>query len=730
MPSSPRRARRRRRTPRLALAVAATVVLTSAAAAQTPRPVPTPVRPPTIDSTRLLRGDQQGHRLGPVVVTADRAERRIETSTAAVTRLDVEALRRLPTQTVAGALELVAGIAVLHSDALGDAPRLAVRGFYGGGETEYVTVLLDGVPLTGLATGQVNWDLVPLAALEAIEVVRGGASAAYGDAAVGGVVNLITRRGDAAWNTWRLAAGELGTVRGGGAAGGRLAGRTASAFGDVRRTDGYRAHENRTSGTLGGSLALVERERGRLALSTLHHRRELDEPGPLTGAELAASRRLASPFFRFDETRERLHRLTLDGTAAAGRGRRVTGYLTGEHARIDALRTVPLAAEFADAKARELSTDRLFGSVQLEASGVLAGVANRLVLGTDVTVGRLATAYRGVVTGDSATFAQSTGEPGDVEARGRGRRTGAAAFASWEALPTAAVRVTLGGRVDRIADHFEPRAPSEGETYRSTHVAFSPRAGVNVRYLDGARQTGHVYLSAGRSFKAATIDQLFDQRSVPVPFDPFQITTSNPELDPQFGTSVEAGAYHRVGVLDDRAQALLSASVYQMDMRNELDFDLQQFRYVNLGRSRHRGVEAGLTLAGPAAMSAFANVTVQEATSRFGENDGRRLKAVPHDVYALGVAREPAHGLGLAATASTVRGIFLDDANERRLDPYTRLDLRASYPVRDLRLAVNVRNLIGTRYSTTGFPDPGGSDVMFYYPAAGRVVTVELSSIR
>src|SRR5512140_722012 len=146
-----------RRQPRLriALAASAACVFTLSAGASRATAQGT-------DST-TRRDTASAHRLDPVVVTAGRASAPLATSAAAVTRLSAADLRRLPVSTVAGALELVPGMVVLHSDALGEAPRLAIRGFYGGGETEYVTVLVDGVPLTGLATGNVNWDLVPLA---------------------------------------------------------------------------------------------------------------------------------------------------------------------------------------------------------------------------------------------------------------------------------------------------------------------------------------------------------------------------------------------------------------------------------------------------------------------------------------------------------------------------------------------------------------------------------------
>ena len=51
-----------------------------------------------------------------------------------------------------------------------------------------------------------------------------------------------------------------------------------------------------------------------------------------------------------------------------------------------------------------------------------------------------------------------------------------------------------------------------------------------------------------------------------------------------------------------------------------------------------------------------------------------------------------------------------------------------SYALRGVRLVATVRNLFDRAYSTTGFPDPAGSDALLLYPAAGRVVTLGLAS--
>jgi iron complex outermembrane receptor protein len=683
---------------------------------------------PRRSADSLAKADSaRTHRLDPVVVTASRVDAPLTASAAAVTHLSGDVLRRLPVQTVADALQQVPGMLVLQGDGLGLAPRLVVRGFYGGGETDYATVLIDGVPATELATGQVNWDLVPLQAIESIEIVRGGASPLYGDAAVGGVVNLITRR-DIPVARWKLGGGEFGQAQGSGVLGGKLGTHRASLFGDARRSTGFRAHEKREVGSMGGSFAVAEGPTHLLTLSTLNHWRAFDEPGPLADTSVARSTRAASPFFRFDNSDERVHRLSLDGASFVSTHARVTGYLTGEAARIDAVRTLPLSPAFADTKDRRLNTDRVVGSLQTEFSGQLGGAQHRLVIGTDAGIGRLTSEYFNIVTGGPSAYASSTGSNGKLDSKGKGRRSMAALFTHWEGTFADILRLSLGGRMDWITDRYEPLSPSTGATTNVFRSAFSPRAGINLRYLQSERQSGSVYVTAGQSFKAPTMDQLFDQRRTPVPFPPYAISTSNSALEAQYGKSAEVGAYHQVSFIPEKLDARLSVSAYQTDMRNELDFDLQKFRYVNLGRSRHRGIETGLTLDGPSSLSAFANVTLQRITSLTPADSGHLLKAIPQRVLFGGISRSMMHGLSTSLSVTNVGDTYLDDANTLTLAGHTQVDARASYPVGHARLSIDVRNLFGTQFNSTGFPDPAGSPLIYYYPAAGRVLSVGLES--
>ncbi|MGH7574183.1 MAG: TonB-dependent receptor, partial [Longimicrobiales bacterium] len=153
------------------------------------------------DSARL-------YPLEELVVTAERRAAALELSTSAVTVLDGDELRALPVRTLAEALRQAPGIAFVDFDGTGLDPQVMTRGFYGGGEAEHVMLLVDGRPLNALESGRAPWDLIPLSSVESFEVVRGSGSAAWGDAAMGGVINVITRRDGESSGRVSLAGGQ------------------------------------------------------------------------------------------------------------------------------------------------------------------------------------------------------------------------------------------------------------------------------------------------------------------------------------------------------------------------------------------------------------------------------------------------------------------------------------------------------------------------------------------
>ena len=659
-------------------------------------------------------------RLNPVVITAERGGASISSSTAAVTRLSADDIARTPHATLADLLRLAPGFSRIAFDGLGGDPQIMVRGFYGGGEAEYVVVLVDGRVVNHVHTGTVAWDVLPpISSIRSIEIVRGGSSAAWGDAAVGGVLNVITRGGTSgAIPTWNASGGSFGSTSVGADARFALGARDITLAGGYDRASGFRAHSERAATRVNASATLWQGDMANVSLVAGGRWRDYDEPGALLASIRATNRAASDTIFRFDHTKEHTFDIGVNGEREFSGERRLTGSINSEFRSGNAVRTLALAPGFGDTKERDFDNSRLSASAQWH----VIGARGQLVIGAEVTRATLDSKYYLVVTGDRGDYAAATGDRGALDASAEAERVTSALFAQYALAPSDALRITIGMRYDRLGDSFTPIEPSGQSEASTDHSAFSPKIGVNLRLSDAPNRPLNVYASFGRSFKAPTLDQLYDVRNIPVPFPPFAIRTSNPDLEPQFGTNVEAGLYHS-RVFSSSLVVVANLAVYQMQMKDELDFDVNTFQYVNIGRSRHRGVEVGTKLIGPGDAVAFANYTFQSAVSRTGTNSGNQLKAIPRHHMNAGASATHLGRLTTTLLVNYTRAAYLDDENTRTIPEYTTVDMRLGYPARGMHVFVEVRNVFDRKYDASGFLDPSGSGEAYYYPAVGRVIS-------
>src|SRR5256712_4012869 len=136
-------------------------------------------------------------RLEPVVVTVTRIEERAGEPPAGVRARARVDTRQSASQTVDDLLRQVPGFSLFRrSSSLVTHPTtqgLSLRGI-GPSGTSRALVLVDGVPANDPFGGWVYWSRIPMQGIEQIEVVRGGGSSAWGNYALGGVVQVLTRR--------------------------------------------------------------------------------------------------------------------------------------------------------------------------------------------------------------------------------------------------------------------------------------------------------------------------------------------------------------------------------------------------------------------------------------------------------------------------------------------------------------------------------------------------------
>jgi iron complex outermembrane receptor protein len=141
------------------------------------------------------------------LVTATKSQVKEDEAPAIATVIGREEIRRWGYRSLEEALRHVAGVYVIDDHAI---PNLAIRGVSGGlrSESGLVKVMIDGHSVAFRSTSG-NWlgpELIPLSAVQQIEIIRGPASALYGADAFLGVINIVTRRPE------DIQGGELGVV--------------------------------------------------------------------------------------------------------------------------------------------------------------------------------------------------------------------------------------------------------------------------------------------------------------------------------------------------------------------------------------------------------------------------------------------------------------------------------------------------------------------------------------
>jgi vitamin B12 transporter len=162
------------------------------------------------------RPDSAPQALPAVSVTATRSELAARAQPFTVTVFDRAALRDAGITQVADVVRLVPGATVLRGGSYGALTSVFLRG----GESDYVQVLVDGVPQNAPG-GAYDFGQLTLDNVERVEVVRGPASVLYGSDAVSGVIQIFTRTGarrtqltglvgGGTYGTWDYALGAVG----------------------------------------------------------------------------------------------------------------------------------------------------------------------------------------------------------------------------------------------------------------------------------------------------------------------------------------------------------------------------------------------------------------------------------------------------------------------------------------------------------------------------------------
>lgn len=607
--------------------------------------------------------------LQPMVITATRVpvERRV--APASVTVLQGEELRARGITSVADALSLVPGLAPVRSGSFGATTSLFMRG----GESDYVKVLVDGVPVNNPG-GTFDFANLTTDNLERIEVVRGPASVMYGSDAVSGVVQLFTRRGTGAPRGHAdVRGGSFGTIEADAGVAGGSAGVGYSLAAATRETDGIYAfnnhYRNRTaSGRLSfaPSFATVDIT-ARRTDETYHY--------PTNGAGQVVDSNAV----------RREHRTTLGLDVARRLGSRVDLHLLGGASRLDGGST-----DMPDNPDDESGFSR--DDARIERRGA--------DLRLDVRAGEAATVSLGVAA--QREQARSTSE-----SQFQTFPVTAASFAAHRTTDAAYAQVigTLGGPVTYTASGRVDDDRTYG-TFVTGRASLAWQLGANTS----------VRAALGNAFKAPAFEETFSS----------SFTIGNPGLRPERTLGWEASAERRLG-----EHVTLSATYFDQRFRDLIQYvggdASTDFRGTNenLGAATARGAEVEARAHALGAVDLGANVTLlrtrvtDAGNGAFGTfvNGERLLRRPARAATFTGtyhVARASTVGAAVRFVGARDDRDFTNDVRVT-LPAYTLVDFDAAFSLdglgavaRPLTLTARLENAFDRAYQPTfGFAAPG-----------------------
>ncbi|HET6434512.1 MAG TPA: TonB-dependent vitamin B12 receptor [Xanthomonadaceae bacterium] len=583
-------------------------------------------------------------RLDEVVVTATRTATTVNDALAPVEVIDRAEIERSQAHSVPELLRGRAGITLVNQGGRGKVSTLFLRG----AESDHVLVLVDGVRVGSATSGLVSLQDLPMAQIERVEIVRGPRSSLYGSDAIGGVIQVFTRRGAPGTHP-RLAAGVGSHGLREASAGIGL--RSQRGWFDV---DGSWQHDDGIDACRG------------------------------IGAPLFAGCGTGAP----DPDRDGYRSRALSLRAGLTPGEAWT--IEGNALRNEGRNEYDANPDFGLPDSSDTVQQVVGGKLRYAPSGDLA-----LQLSAGRNLDASKNYLQGVYSDRFSSTRDSAGLQADLTlAEGhrltagldwlRDRGAVRSAFAAYERA--------RGNRAGFV--QYQGRFGAHDLQAALRHDDNDQFGGHDTGSLAWGRDFAHdlrLTASVGTAFKAPTFNELY------YPF------YGNPDLAPETSRSLEAG----IGQRRDGWHWRLDA--FQTDIDALISYDSTAFRAENIDRARIRGAElaAGATVAG---WRVEAQASLADPRNLSDGYDGRLLPRRVRRAARVDVDR--AFGkFGLGATW-IAEGERPDDAlNVLRVGGYATLDLRARYALTpDWTVQAQVRNAFDRDYETVAYYNQPGRE--------------------
>jgi iron complex outermembrane receptor protein len=648
---------------------------------------------PAADAARAA-SEEPVYSIGDVVVTATRTERSLEDVPASVTVITRDEIEKMPAQSADELLRNVAGVYVKHAVGLNTAGTynmVYMRGLGGTSEAR-VLVLQDGVPINDSQTGAVEWNEIPIQDIERIEVVRGPGSALYGSNAMGGVINIITRKPDKEFKT--VVEGGYGSLETY-----KVSLRNSASFGKF----GYSVSGSRMDS--GGYCESPPESR----TSTTDDKAESAKNnigGKLTyDIDPTSSVSFTGSYYHYDKTGK--YTLIPDFNLYAQDALRGMLNYKKKWDALDLQMTVfgtdhdssYDSAKSPAYKALDYTSDADYDDFGANLqTGFALGQHNYLTVGGDFKRGTLDSNY----DYKSTVRTKTSGGKQDVIS---GYAQDELNFFDQKLI------LTLGARYDwwHSLDGYSNDTSAKNETFEDrTDSAVNPKAAAIFHATD------HISLRAavGRAFRSPDLNNIYrgDWTYGTVTY------RGNPDLGPEDLVSYEAG-------IDVQATKnfSLKTTLYHTDAKDLIYIintptpNLKQ--YTNVGKVEIEGLEMEGELRVTPHLMFFSNITFdQSEIKEFEENrslEGNYLTGTPKNKAVIGFVYDNPDILTLRVDGRYVGVIYDDDANKTEVGKYFTVDLEASRKItKNIEAILQISDLLDEEYQENSSSISPGRIVM------------------
>ena len=645
--------------------------------------------------------------LKPVIITASRIEENTNSLPSNTTVITAEDIEKSSARTIPELLSQHAGVHTTHLYG-NNAARVSidVRGF-GAASKANTLILIDGRRLNDIDLSAVDLTSVPLQNIERVEIIRGGGSVLYGEGAVGGSINIITKRHGKAGTTGyaSITAGsensdqvDIGVTHVKDDFSVNLA---ASAI----RSDGYRDHNGFRQGSLQVDVRQLI-ENGEVFFKFGADEQSLQAPG----------NRLVDPNVPVDELNDDRQGSSKPDDYADSDGKSftmgMTRYLSDDTELIVDLgyRNKNSTAflelgDFSSYVDTDLSSWSLTPRVKIK--NQLFSLPGTLIAGLDYYV----SSYDSI-RAQRLEFKDQPYHLLDLS------QTSTGIYMQQIIEARNNVRINAGVRLQRVktdaSDVFDVNAPgasmfdSEAPGGSNSDTETGAELGVSYDVSDATT----MYAGYNRAFRIATVDETF--ATFPGVFN---------FLEPQTSDSIDFG----IKFAGKRLSA--QAGVYYMKLENEIHFDPNAFSNVNLDPTRRFGIEVSTGLQVASDLKLDANFAITKAEFDDGVFDGNEVPLVPEQTANVTAFWDINSSMLLTTTVNYVgdRRFDNDQLNTfAKIPSYTTADIKLTAQFSSWKLSGQVNNMFDEKYFENGVISTFTPGRYVAYPLPEREIRVSL----